>query len=437
MQASTRALTLASLLGGAAAFGGMFGGSSRSKQSYTVHHINETITPTRCGETTYKTSSRSQSYTMKKMGSTFPLEEGDCADAGYTVPWTQADGNYFNGQTSPTGVEVDFGARWGFGHTKIKFFKKSAGGSTVATPSIVGLAIKNQAILGTLVAAVKAGDLVGTLSGPGPFTVFAPTDAAFKKLGSAVSVLLKPENKALLVKVLTYHVVAGKVYSEDLQNGQKAKTLETQDVTFTIDDGSDDGAGEVKVNNAVIVSPDLLASNGVVHVIDSVLLFPGFKLPTAASAQGTCKDTGKGQWGACADYKSNAWCTTDGTHTGHAGNGWKVQWGTLDSSAMQACCQCGGGLSTMSGGKGAMTTVSGYSNAMNGWCRVGNSNPSSCYKSIIASRSDCEARCTAETSCMGYESAPSQNNQCELWTCVPTSYSSTSTSICKVKNAAK
>lgn len=118
----------------------------------------------------------------------------------------------------------------------------------------------------TLVAAVQAAGLVDTLKGPGPFTVFAPTDAAFAALpAGTVEDLLKPENKDKLVSILTYHVVPGKVMSTDLSEGLKAKTVQGGEVTITLDGGP-------KVDGAVISTPDIEASNGVIHVIDSVIM---------------------------------------------------------------------------------------------------------------------------------------------------------------------
>jgi uncharacterized surface protein with fasciclin (FAS1) repeats len=119
----------------------------------------------------------------------------------------------------------------------------------------------------TLVAAVKAADLVGTLKSPGPFTVFAPTDAAFKKLpkGTLAS-LLKPENKDKLVKILTYHVVPGKVMAADVAGKTTAvATVEGDKVHVN-------GKHGVLVNNARVVKADIVADNGVIHVIDKVLL---------------------------------------------------------------------------------------------------------------------------------------------------------------------
>ncbi len=131
---------------------------------------------------------------------------------------------------------------------------------------IVDLAVQTE-FLSTLVAAVKAGDLVGVLKGDGPFTVFAPTNDAFAKLpAGTVENLLKPENKAQLVAVLTYHVVPGKVYSKDLKNGMKAKTAQGSEITITLKDG------KAMVNNATVTVADIEASNGVVHVIDTVIL---------------------------------------------------------------------------------------------------------------------------------------------------------------------
>jgi len=120
----------------------------------------------------------------------------------------------------------------------------------------------------TLVAAVQAAGLVDTLKGPGPFTVFAPTDAAFAALpAGTVETLLKPENKARLVAVLTYHVVPGKIMSKDLAGKiSNPKTVEGQTLAV-------DGTGAtVKVNQATVTKADIVADNGVIHVIDTVLL---------------------------------------------------------------------------------------------------------------------------------------------------------------------
>jgi uncharacterized surface protein with fasciclin (FAS1) repeats len=118
----------------------------------------------------------------------------------------------------------------------------------------------------TLAAALEAAGLVETLKGAGPFTVFAPTDAAFAALpAGTVEDLLKPENKDKLVAVLTYHVIPGKVMSTDLSEGLKAATVQGGEVTITLDGGP-------KVDGAVISTADIAASNGVIHVIDSVIM---------------------------------------------------------------------------------------------------------------------------------------------------------------------
>ncbi|MHA6262802.1 fasciclin domain-containing protein [Arenibacterium sp. CAU 1754] len=118
----------------------------------------------------------------------------------------------------------------------------------------------------TLVAAVQAAGLVDTLKGEGPFTVFAPTDEAFAALPEGtVESLLKPENKDQLVSILTYHVVPGKVMSGDLSDNMMATTAQGGDVTITT-------TGGVKVNGANVVSADIEADNGVIHVIDAVIM---------------------------------------------------------------------------------------------------------------------------------------------------------------------
>ena len=120
----------------------------------------------------------------------------------------------------------------------------------------------------TLVAAVTAADLVETLSGTGPFTVFAPTDEAFAALPAGVlDALLLPENKALLAQILTYHVVSGMVMAADVTDGEVA-TVEGQKVKLST-------MGGVSVNGAKVVAADVAASNGVIHAIDAVILPPG------------------------------------------------------------------------------------------------------------------------------------------------------------------
>lgn len=134
--------------------------------------------------------------------------------------------------------------------------------------NLVDLAVSTE-FLSTLVAAVKAGDLVETLQGDGPFTVFAPTNEAFAALPEGtLESLLKPENKDKLIAILTYHVVSGEVKSTDLKNGMKASTVQGSSVEVGITDAG------VKINDANVTSADIMASNGVVHVIDKVILPP-------------------------------------------------------------------------------------------------------------------------------------------------------------------
>jgi uncharacterized surface protein with fasciclin (FAS1) repeats len=117
----------------------------------------------------------------------------------------------------------------------------------------------------TLVTAVKTADLVETLSGPGPFTVFAPTDDAFAKLPEGtIPALLQDKDK--LTAILTYHVVAGKVMASDVVNLDSAKTVNGQSLTIKVKDG------KVMVDNAMVIKTDIVCSNGVIHVIDAVVL---------------------------------------------------------------------------------------------------------------------------------------------------------------------
>ncbi|QDU29669.1 Immunogenic protein MPT70 precursor [Anatilimnocola aggregata] len=118
----------------------------------------------------------------------------------------------------------------------------------------------------TLAAALKAGGLIDTLKGSGPFTVFAPTDEAFAKLPKGtVESLLKPENKDKLVAILTYHVVPGKVMAADVVKVKEAKTVQGQAVMVNAANG-------VKINDATVVKADIACSNGVIHVVDTVLM---------------------------------------------------------------------------------------------------------------------------------------------------------------------
>ena len=122
--------------------------------------------------------------------------------------------------------------------------------------------------LSTLVTAVTAADLVDTLKGKGPFTVFAPTNAAFADIQSTVDTLLKPANKKDLQNVLTYHVVPGTYTAADLKDGQELTTVQGEKLTVSIDGDT------VKVGDATVTQADVTTSNGVVHVIDTVLVPP-------------------------------------------------------------------------------------------------------------------------------------------------------------------
>lgn len=140
-----------------------------------------------------------------------------------------------------------------------------------ATKNIVETAVAAGSF-NTLVAAVKAAGLVETLSGKGPFTVFAPTDEAFAKLPKGtVDSLLLPENKDKLVAILTYHVVPGKVTSAEVVKLDKAKTVQGGDVSISVKT-DESKKSTVKINEASVVTADVEASNGVIHVIDSVIV---------------------------------------------------------------------------------------------------------------------------------------------------------------------
>lgn len=131
--------------------------------------------------------------------------------------------------------------------------------------NIVEVAAGNESFK-TLVAAVTAADLVEVLSGDGPFTVFAPTDEAFAKLPEGtLESLLKEENKDKLIAILKYHVVAGKVMAKDVKAGE-VKTVNGQEATIAINDG------KVTIDKATVVKTDVEASNGVIHVIDTVII---------------------------------------------------------------------------------------------------------------------------------------------------------------------
>ncbi|UCF19882.1 MAG: fasciclin domain-containing protein [Gemmatimonadota bacterium] len=146
----------------------------------------------------------------------------------------------------------------------------SAGNPAVAQETdIVDTAI-GAGSFETLVAAVQAADLVETLKGEGPFTVFAPTDDAFAKLpAGTVDELLKPENKSKLQAILAYHVVSGKYMAGDVVGMSDAKTVQGGKVMFKVKDGT------AYINDAKIVKTDIATSNGVIHVIDKVILPEG------------------------------------------------------------------------------------------------------------------------------------------------------------------
>lgn len=150
-------------------------------------------------------------------------------------------------------------------------------------PTIVEVAAK-AGKFNTLLAAAKAAGLAGTLSSKGPFTVFAPTDAAFAKLPKGtVENLLKPENKAQLAGILTYHVVSGKVPAAKVVGIKSAKTVHGSDLPIVVKDG------KVTVAGANVVATDVMASNGVIHIIDAVMLPPEPNLVEVAAKAGSFK----------------------------------------------------------------------------------------------------------------------------------------------------
>ena len=157
----------------------------------------------------------------------------------------------------------------------------------------------------TLLAAAKAAGLAGVLAGEGPFTLFAPTDEAFNKLPKGtVETLLKPENKQKLVDILKYHVVAGRVYSEDAVAAKTAKTLQGSSISINV------GKNGAMINSSKLIATDVDASNGVIHIIDSVLMPPE---KSAAQLKSVLEETvakgaslfNAGHHGACADLYHN------------------------------------------------------------------------------------------------------------------------------------
>ncbi|WP_425568634.1 fasciclin domain-containing protein [Pontibacter saemangeumensis] len=139
---------------------------------------------------------------------------------------------------------------------------------TAEAPTIVELA-SNTPNLSTLVTALQAADLVTAMQGAGPYTVFAPTDEAFAALpAGTLDNLLKPENKQQLVDILTYHVTEGSAMAADLSDGMKVKTLNGKELTVMME------GDKVMLNEATVTTPNVEASNGVVHIIDKVMLPP-------------------------------------------------------------------------------------------------------------------------------------------------------------------
>ncbi|WP_294099155.1 fasciclin domain-containing protein [Proteiniclasticum sp.] len=157
--------------------------------------------------------------------------------------------------------------------------------ATAPTDDIVDIAVGNPDF-SILVAALQKAELVETLQGEGPFTVFAPTNAAFEKLLEALDIsaeelLAQPD----LAKVLTYHVVAGKVMSTDLTDGMKAATVNGEEITVDLSSG-------VKINDSTVTSADIEASNGVIHVIDTVLVPSNFTLQEVDMEETEAPQTG-------------------------------------------------------------------------------------------------------------------------------------------------
>lgn len=134
------------------------------------------------------------------------------------------------------------------------------------------VAVATDAGFSTLTTAVSAADLVATLQSDGPFTVFAPTDEAFAKLDPAtLASLLEPQNKEQLAAILTYHVVSGRFTAEDVTARSSFETVQGETISISLEDG------QAKVNNATITTVDVPASNGIIHIIDTVILPPSLQ----------------------------------------------------------------------------------------------------------------------------------------------------------------
>jgi uncharacterized surface protein with fasciclin (FAS1) repeats len=169
--------------------------------------------------------------------------------------------------TSPSSLPSSMPSSTPSGTMSKPAMSKPAKAPAAKKMTIVDVAAKNGSFK-TLVAAIKAAGLVETLSGPGPFTVFAPTDAAFAKLPKGtVKDLLKPENKEKLAQILTYHVVAGSVAAKEIKPG-KVATVAGGELTLAVK------GKRVKVNNANVIIADIKTSNGIIHVIDKVMMPP-------------------------------------------------------------------------------------------------------------------------------------------------------------------
>jgi uncharacterized surface protein with fasciclin (FAS1) repeats len=192
------------------------------------------------------------------VGSSAAALAGGCGGMGYKKPMANApqagyvhSGAYAPGAAHPVGM--------GYGGYKDRHASKTA----IAKPNIVDTA-KAAGSFNTLLSALNATDLTGVLEGEGPFTVFAPTDEAFAKIPKAdLDALLADKEK--LTAVLTYHVVPGKVTAADVAKLDSATTVQGGSITIDSSDG-------VKVNGATVVKADVMASNGVIHVIDTVIM---------------------------------------------------------------------------------------------------------------------------------------------------------------------
>ncbi len=152
-----------------------------------------------------------------------------------------------------------------------KMMKSEMSGEKTVSKNIIQNAVNSKDHT-TLVAAVKAAGLVETLEGKGPFTVFAPTNAAFGKLpAGTVDTLVKPENKPTLTKILTYHVVPGKLEASSLTDGRKLKTVEGEELTVR-KSGDKVTIVDAKGGSSIVTIPNVNQSNGVIHVVDTVLM---------------------------------------------------------------------------------------------------------------------------------------------------------------------